>query len=188
MNSEESETVASRERDTSPPGAEVSRATPPEGDALPAVRGLTVHRPWAWAIIFGGKDVENRGRATRWRGTLAVHAGLGQVEGMPAGLFPADAYDWSGHVVGLVDVIDVAPSDSPWAMTGYQHWRLANPRPLPTPVPARGLPGLWIPPMDVTARIFDQLGTADAPSTRHRTDDGDHPLPAAASPPRGSQG
>lgn len=42
------------------------------------MRGLTVKQPWAWAIIHGGKDVENRSRnlAGAYRGPVAIHAGL----------------------------------------------------------------------------------------------------------------
>lgn len=39
------------------------------------VRALTVQQPWAWAIIHGGKDVENRTQAWSYRGPLAIHAG-----------------------------------------------------------------------------------------------------------------
>lgn len=42
------------------------------------MRVLTVRQPWAWAIIHGGKDVENRVRniAGGYRGPVAIHAGL----------------------------------------------------------------------------------------------------------------
>jgi hypothetical protein len=32
-------------------------------------------RLWAWAIIHGGKDIENRTWAPRYRGPLLIHAG-----------------------------------------------------------------------------------------------------------------
>lgn len=40
------------------------------------MRILTVRQPWAWAIIHGGKDVENRVRniAGSYRGPVAIHA------------------------------------------------------------------------------------------------------------------
>lgn len=49
------------------------------------LRALTVRQPWAWAIIHGGKGVENRTRniAGAYRGPVAIHAGL-QID---------DAYD-----------------------------------------------------------------------------------------------
>ncbi len=42
------------------------------------MRAITVRQPWAWAIIHGGKDVENRSRniAGGYRGPVAIHAGL----------------------------------------------------------------------------------------------------------------
>jgi hypothetical protein len=44
------------------------------------LRALTVQQPWAWAIIHGGKDVENRGRNCHFRGrfyNLLLHARTG---------------------------------------------------------------------------------------------------------------
>lgn len=42
------------------------------------MRLLTLRRPWPWAVIFAGKDVENRQRnvAGSYRGPIAIHAGL----------------------------------------------------------------------------------------------------------------
>jgi hypothetical protein len=42
------------------------------------LRVLTVRQPWAWAIIHGGKDVENRARniAGAYRGAVAIHVAL----------------------------------------------------------------------------------------------------------------
>ncbi|WP_295014820.1 hypothetical protein [uncultured Microbacterium sp.] len=41
---------------------------------------MTVRQPWAWAIIHGGKDVENRVRniAGDYRGPIAIHAAIGK--------------------------------------------------------------------------------------------------------------
>ena len=51
------------------------------------MRILTVRQPWAWVIIHGGKDVENRVRniAGDYRGPVAIHAGL--------------SYDHTSHVI-----------------------------------------------------------------------------------------
>ena len=41
------------------------------------MRILTVKQPWAWAIIHGQKDVENRTKSLGpYRGPVAIHAGL----------------------------------------------------------------------------------------------------------------
>ena len=36
---------------------------------------LTLHAPWAWAVVQGIKTVENREWATNHRGPIFVHAG-----------------------------------------------------------------------------------------------------------------
>ena len=38
------------------------------------MKALSVRQPWAWAIIYAGKDVENRTWPTRYRGFVIVHA------------------------------------------------------------------------------------------------------------------
>jgi ASCH domain len=40
------------------------------------LRALTVRQPWATAIIWGGKDIENRSKPTKYRGRLWIHAGM----------------------------------------------------------------------------------------------------------------
>ena len=109
------------------------------------VKALTVRQPWASLIVAGIKDVENRPRQIRYRGKLAIHAGLKvDDEGM-------EMYGHSlrvslplGAVIGSVDVVDcISDSDSPWALSDCYHWILANPRPLKRPVPATGKLGLW---------------------------------------------
>jgi len=35
---------------------------------------LSIQQPWAWTIIHGGKDVENRTWPTKFRGRFLVHA------------------------------------------------------------------------------------------------------------------
>jgi hypothetical protein len=64
-----------------------------------------------------------------------------------------------GCALGVVDVISDHDSSeclgpdgilcSPWAVAGYRHWILANPRTLDHPIPCRGLLRLFRPPPDV---------------------------------------
>jgi len=92
------------------------------------VRCLTVRQPWAWAIIHGGKDVENRSWniAGSYRGTVAIHAALQDDYDAWAqvcdGLQPladvienvvrrghevkATCLDTRGSIIGLVDLVD----------------------------------------------------------------------------------
>jgi len=49
------------------------------------MRVLTVHQPWAWAILHGGKDIENRplNIAGQYRGPVAVHVALARPVDIP---------------------------------------------------------------------------------------------------------
>ena len=90
------------------------------------MRILTVRQPWAWAIIHGGKDVENRVRniAGDYRGPVAIHVAMADAEGAPESVWlaHADHYrlesdkprkEWSwkdtnrGSIIGVVDLTDV---------------------------------------------------------------------------------
>jgi hypothetical protein len=140
------------------------------------VRALTVRQPWAWAIVHGGKDVENRTRnlAGGYRGPVAIHAGLTDDDAAydddmirqalsecDDGWLLAEEVGTLGAFVGVVDLDSVHhDSDhgrghrcSPWAQSDLWHNVVTNPRPLPQPIPARGMLGLWTP----TADVLEQL-------------------------------
>lgn len=38
---------------------------------------LTIRQPWAWAILYAGKDIENRDWPTTQRGEFLIHAARG---------------------------------------------------------------------------------------------------------------
>lgn len=91
------------------------------------MRILTVRQPWAWAIIHGGKDVENRVRniAGAYRGPVAVHvAGKYAEGGLDLAALDDACADWCeandpcvgkqhpwqanvGKIIGVVDLVDV---------------------------------------------------------------------------------
>jgi hypothetical protein len=89
------------------------------------VRILTVRQPYAWAIIHGGKDVENRSRniAGDYRGPVAIHAALQDSEDgwdalidMGGGAYARAAEGAPGApeggagrgvIIGVVDLVDV---------------------------------------------------------------------------------
>ena len=51
---------------------------PPELD-LEDLRGLTLHQPWLWALLYAGKPVENRKKRPPKKligRIFALHAGL----------------------------------------------------------------------------------------------------------------
>jgi hypothetical protein len=94
------------------------------------VKALSVRQPWAWAIIFAGKDIENRSwqavnHGLAVRGRIAVHAAKGMTrhEYESASSFmaeigvecPSPRNLWRGAIIGFVDVVDVvSESQSPW--------------------------------------------------------------------------
>jgi hypothetical protein len=39
------------------------------------VKALSIRQPWAWLIVTGYKDIENRSWRTNYRGPLLIHAG-----------------------------------------------------------------------------------------------------------------
>lgn len=151
------------------------------------MRALTVRQPWAWAIVHGSKDVENRTRniAGSYRGPVAIHAGLAKFEqhNMASRALrdthgtEVDTRVLYGAVIGVVDLIDVhhAPDDgdslwccggtdeegarpcSEWAMANHHHLILANPRALARPIPAKGHLGLWTPDDALAAAICEDL-------------------------------
>lgn len=86
-------------------------------------RVLSVRQPWAWSLIFAGKDVENRSRniAGDYRGPVFIQAGLRAVDDEDP-IWDADRYrlalakaparerrriDVRGAIIGLVDLVDV---------------------------------------------------------------------------------
>lgn len=155
------------------------------------MRALTVQQPWAWAIIHGGKLVENRTTSWAYRGRLAIHAG--QRLSMRGQLVISDApmaltY---GAIIGTVDLVDVHPDAGccrPWgestytehrgrARTNVHHLVLEDPRPC-QPIPTPGRLGLWTVPADVAAQLEQpQLAPFTCPAcgaTSHHPDDQAH--------------
>ena len=102
------------------------------------MRALSIRQPWAWLIVNGYKDIENRNWRTKYRGPFLVHAGL-KVE--------KDVYDrvadWldiqlpppseieRGGIVGQSIVLDcVEKHDSVWFFGPYG-FVLGKSKPLP---------------------------------------------------------
>ena len=114
---------------------------------------ITVRQPWAWLIVHGPKDIENRTWRRSYRGPLGIHAAKTMTDGeyMDAYVYarargvtlPAAESLTLGAIVGLATVTDwVDEHPSPWFMGPYG-LVLADRRPLAEPIPARGTQGLW---------------------------------------------
>ncbi len=107
------------------------------------MKALSIRQPWAWLIVHGGKDIENRSWHTKFRGRFLVHASAGMtrdeyeevrwwlVQFRGAVVLPPFEKLQRGSIVGSVELVDsVDTSDSPWYM-GAKGFVLRDPKPLP---------------------------------------------------------
>ncbi len=117
---------------------------------------LSFKQPWAWLLVNGFKDVENRNWRTHYRGKVLIHASkqpdlscfypdgsliLGK-HPYPASI-PAhlEAFQYGG-IIGEVTITDcVDESNSPW-FWGRYGFVIGEARPLPF-APLRGQLGLF---------------------------------------------
>lgn len=104
------------------------------------MKALSIKQPWAWLIIHGGKDIENRSWHTKHRGRFLVHAskGMTKFEYLYAKRYAAEIgvkipamQDLErGGIIGSVVLVDSVNShDSPWYM-GDKAFTLSRPSPL----------------------------------------------------------
>jgi hypothetical protein len=145
------------------------------------MKALSIHQPWAWAILHAGKNVENRAWPTHYRGPLLIHASksLASLEtqnptfwqgvlGVP---LPARESLTFGAILGIVDVVGcvkIGPGGdlgtfgkSVWAEEGLYGWVLGNPRPFATPISYRGAQQLFDVPDEAVAAQLKMQRPAD---------------------------
>lgn len=132
------------------------------------MKAITLHRPWAWAIVAGGKDIENRTwkpHASVVGQRIAIHAGihiawqgltmirnLTDTHDGPFSGLPRDAFDLG--IVGTAVVSGhVVASKSPW-FEGPVGWVLSDVRRLAVPIPCKGAQGLWNVPEEIAAQVL----------------------------------
>jgi len=115
------------------------------------MKALSIRQPWAWLIVNGYKDIENRTWSTDFRGRVYVHAG----KRVKQGDFPEQrAYIREsgltlpeepplGAIVGEVNIIDcVDTSCNPW-FCGPYGFLLSSPIAYKKPIPYRGQLGFF---------------------------------------------
>lgn len=107
---------------------------------LKSLRALSLKQPWAWLVVNGYKDIENRSWRTNHRGPLLIHASRSpdlmtldfkeEIKRTYGVLLPDDVE--IGGIIGVVDVIDcVKQHSSRWKFEGLWGWVLADPHRLP---------------------------------------------------------
>ncbi len=114
------------------------------------MKALSVRQPWAWLIVNGHKDIENRSWQTSYRGPLLIHAGLKvdrediawlRKQAKESGVDLPDVFP-TGGIVGVVTLVDcVTEHPSEW-FDGPVGWVLADPAEIEF-VPITGRLGLF---------------------------------------------
>ena len=118
-------------------------------------KAISVIQPWAWLIVAGHKDIENRYLNTNFRGPVAIHASrkvdvAAQID-VDHGIHPVTAksltFKAPGHyakggIIGVADIVDcVTGSRSDW-FEGPYGFVLANARMVDF-IPCRGNLGFF---------------------------------------------
>lgn len=112
------------------------------------MRALSIMQPWAWLIVAGHKDVENRTWSTAYRGPVLIHAGK------RFDFDPAQGWDWPdierpaafdlGGLVGEAEIVGCVTGMSSRWFFGPYGFVIRNARPLPFR-PCRGQLGFFVP-------------------------------------------
>lgn len=103
------------------------------------MKALSIKQPWAWLIVNGYKDIENRSWKTKVRGPILIHASKSvdmtgfayvalkypDVPMPPLNSLP------TGGIVGSAEIVDcITESESRW-WEGPHGLVLTNAKPLP---------------------------------------------------------
>jgi hypothetical protein len=137
------------------------------------MKALSIRQPWAWLIVNGYKDIENRDWDTKYRGFLLIHAGKqadkaffvnkGKTLFLPyvervccasvAARMPERLEEYErGGIIGYVTVQRVVTqSSSPW-FSGKYGFVLTQAATLPF-IPLRGQLSLFNVPMKIEEQI-----------------------------------
>lgn len=129
--------------------------------------GLSIKPIWAWLIVSGYKDIENRNWSTKFRGRFVVCATstmtrreyeeaykfAASIDVDIANAIPpyADIMKLARHALGSVELADVCPPPtaqnptitSPWHFDGNFGFKLARPIAYKTPFQVRGQLGFF---------------------------------------------
>jgi hypothetical protein len=123
------------------------------------MQALTVRQPWAWLIVHGYKDIENRTWPTRTRGTIYIHAAKGmtweeyeQCREIATGIYPELSLSFPafedldrGAIVGRVKIVGCTErSRSEWFF-GPWGFELAEAEYFHRPYHCKGALGFFTP-------------------------------------------
>jgi len=116
-----------------------------------SMKALSIRQPWAWLIVNGYKDIENRTWSTGFRGRVYVHAGKRVKPGdfqeqrdyiRESGLILPEEPPL-GAIVGEVTITDCVDSSSSQWFCGPHGFLLSSPVAYKDPIPYRGQLGFF---------------------------------------------
>ena len=125
------------------------------------LKALSIRQPWAWLMVNGLKDIENRTWRTQFRGRIYVHASkrwdyegqlwLQQNHPVVLDLELDRSSVFTGGIVGEMTIVDcVTHSLSPW-FQGPSGFLVENPVAYDTPIPRNGRLVFFEPAIETTA-------------------------------------
>lgn len=135
------------------------------------MKALSIRQPYAWLIVNGFKDVENRTWHTGYRGPVLIHAGktypkrdhADDYESWAKRGYPADRDSMLGGIVGIATITGCVTSSASKWWIGPVGFTLSDARPLPALIPCKGELGFFDVPADVLAML--PPGFADGVAT-----------------------
>lgn len=121
------------------------------------MKALSVKLPWAWLLIYGGKDIENRDWFWLHSGETAIHCSKtierGEYEAAKQFIQDRDLdvqlpsiealKPFAGKIIGIVDIVGcVKQFQSRW-FVGRFGFVCRSPKKLQQPIPCCGARGFW---------------------------------------------
>lgn len=135
------------------------------------MKALSIRQPWAWLIVNGHKDIENRTWRTSFRGRVLIHASKGMTrdeyddvryflddKGIDITLPARDTLE-RGGVVGIATITDcIHPGtrSSPWHMEDQYGFGIVAAKPMPF-VPCKGALGFFDAPHDALTALRSSM-------------------------------
>lgn len=154
--------------------AEDTSAQP--GLTMPTWYAISVKQPWPEAIMYHGKDIENRGYpppADLIGQRIALHAskiddpyGRAAIEHMLDITLRDDAQWPRGAIVATAVLAGVVrQSESPWFINGQYGWQLTDVRVLRTPLICRGQKRYWPVPAQLASHLTHLTNLSETEQT-----------------------
>ena len=153
------------------------------------IKAITLHQPWA-SLVGKYKHYETRGKATNYRGKIAIHAAIRQETtdyqvNELSNLLVGQEIPF-GSVVAIADLSDCIKMTEEfisqqtetelrcglWEVGRYA-WKLENVEILDEPIPARGMPGMW--EIEIPCSLFP-VPSSELPITKPQFKTGEYIL------------